>query len=257
MSKSRVIGFIQARLTSSRLPNKVLSKIGQWTTLELMVKRLKHAKTLDKIVVLIPDNTENDALAEYIDRSLGIEFVRGDEHDVLGRFHKASLLFPSDYYVRMTGDCPLLPAEIVDAVVTMTVLDNADYGSNAYPPTFPDGFDVECVSAGALKWAQENIKQLSIREHVTLGLHKEKSSARSFKFSNYARKTPTTEWMRITLDSPADLEVFQQLAKKFGNRLLEVQSTEIEDAYADLRLLQLNGHLIRNTALNNLQEDCK
>ena len=104
VSKPCITAFIQARLTSTRLPNKVLAKIGPWTALELMVKRLERCTSLDEIIILTPENPENDRLAEYVQLELKYPLVRGSEHDVLSRFVKAAAIYPSDYYVRLTAE---------------------------------------------------------------------------------------------------------------------------------------------------------
>lgn len=137
------IAIIQARLTSTRLPNKVLMQLGKHTALELMYERVKRAKSLSNIVFAIPDNAANDKLADYISSILKAPLVRGSEDDVLGRYAKASALYPCASYVRLTADCPLICPEIIDLVVNKGLDDGLDYCSNTNPPTFPDGFDVE------------------------------------------------------------------------------------------------------------------
>jgi spore coat polysaccharide biosynthesis protein SpsF (cytidylyltransferase family) len=228
MSKPRVVAFIQARLTSSRLPNKVLAKIGSWTALELMLKRLGRATTLDQTVLLIPDTAANDPLRDYIEEELTYPFFRGSEHDVLGRFVEASQVYPADYYVRLTADCPLLCPEIVDKVVTAAIDLKADYQSNTNPPTFPDGFDVECVSSRALDWCGKFVSDPTWREHVTMGLRQSPDVPRDFKFSNLTREGESLAHIRLTLDTSADLEFIGGIVGELGDNAPLATSVEIE-----------------------------
>lgn len=228
MSKPRVVAFIQARLTSTRLPNKVLAKIGSWTALELMLKRLERAEKLDKTVLLIPDTVANDPLRVYIDEELRYPVFRGSEHDVLGRFAAASKVYPADYYVRLTADCPLICPEIVDEVVNAALSLKADYQSNTNPPTFPDGFDVECVSSRALAWCENFISDPTWREHVTMGLRKSSDVPSDFRFSNLTRDGGSLAHIRLTLDNSEDLAMITRIVEGFGERSLYAGPNEIE-----------------------------
>jgi glutamate-1-semialdehyde 2,1-aminomutase len=230
MSKPRVVAFIQARLTSARLPNKVLAKIGEWTALELMLKRLEPAKSLEQIVLLIPDTQQNDRLAEYIKRDLKLLCFRGSEHDVLSRYSEAAKSYPADYYVRLTADCPLICHEIVDEVVNRTIQECADYGSNINPPTFPDGFDVECISSRALEWSEKNISNTQWREHVTMGLRECDPRTQDLKFLNVSRQGESVAHLRLTLDTPEDLKMLNNLAAVFGGVLPSAEAHQIEKA---------------------------
>jgi glutamate-1-semialdehyde 2,1-aminomutase len=241
MSTPRVVAFIQARLTSTRLPNKVLAKIGPWTALELMLKRLEKAKTLNEVVLLIPDTKQNEPLSKYIENELKCPYVMGDEHDVLSRFVKAAAMNPADFFVRLTADCPLISPTIVDDVVRLTVGCNADYGANVNPPTFPDGFDVECFSSRSLQWIDKHADTPRWREHVTLVLREHPGIPSDFKFVNLTRNGESAVSVRLTLDYPEDLTVFQQLYERFGLRLLELTCDELIEIYQSSNIGQING----------------
>lgn len=241
MSNPQVIAFIQARLTSTRLPNKVLAKIGPWTALELMLKRLERAKTLDKIVILTPETSENDRLAKYVEQELKFPLVRGAEYDVLSRFNKAAGIYPAQYYVRLTADCPLICPEIVDDVIGMTLACAAAYGTNRMPPTFPDGFDVECMSADALSWLNKNAITPTQREHVTLGLLPNDGLKHNFEMVNFSRVGGSVATIRLTLDHLEDLRVFELLFKSLGEGLMTSSGDELIEQYRANNLERING----------------
>jgi glutamate-1-semialdehyde 2,1-aminomutase len=226
------------------LPNKVLAKIGPWTALELMLKRLERATSLDKIVILTPDNPENDRLAEYVKGDLQYPVVRGDEHDVLARYAKAAAAYPSDYYVRLTADCPLICPEIVDQVVNRTIDTGAAYGSNINPPTFPDGFDVECMSADALNWLSKNAYTASSREHVTSALRQNSGSKPNFKIFNLIKLGNSAANIRLTLDHPEDHRVFEFLFSIFGAALETISADRLIEQYRANCLERMNGQFI-------------
>ena len=254
MSTQRVIAFIQARLTSTRLPNKVLAKIGPWTVLELMLKRLERAKSLNEIVVLVPESNDNDRLAEYVENDLKRLCVRGDEHDVLSRFVKGSQIFPADYYVRLTADCPLICPEVVDDVVSMVIKEKGAYGSNTNPPTFPDGFDVECLSREALFWTHENIKDSHFREHVTYGFRTSEIRPKRFEIRNLSLSGESCDWMRLTVDTYNDLLTCGRLFDHFGEGLMQADHIALQDAYRQLNLKDINGFQTRNDGFNYVRE---
>jgi spore coat polysaccharide biosynthesis protein SpsF (cytidylyltransferase family) len=249
MAENQVIAFIQARLTSTRLPNKVLAKIGEWTAIQLMHLRLLQAKNVDKIVFVIPDNDENDRLDRYLVNDLMVDVVRGDENDVLSRFIRASRLYPAKYFVRLTADCPLICPELVDQVVEAAVGNNIAYASNTNPPTFPDGLDVECISKEALLWADASTFDPKIREHVTLGFRDSPKRPTKFKISNLSQDGIYGEKIRLTLDHPEDLRVFGILANNFGASLPTLNWRDFARFYHENNLYAVNGQRERNESL--------
>ena len=141
----KVVAIIQARMGSTRLPNKVMMEIGHVPMIELLIKRLSDSKRIDKIVLATSDNKNNKPLISHV-KGLGYEVFIGDEDDVLGRYFHAAKLFEADSIVRVTGDCPLIDSTLVDKVIEGFIDSNSDYASNREPPTYPDGLDVEVIS---------------------------------------------------------------------------------------------------------------
>ena len=137
-----IAAIIQARLTSTRLPRKVLIEFKGLSVIEIVVERLKQSKNLDEIIVAIPDNKENDDLKQLL-KSKKIKFFAGSENDVLDRFYNCSKKYNLSTIVRITGDCPFVDPTLVDDFIEKFNRLNIDYLSNRNPPTYPDGIDIE------------------------------------------------------------------------------------------------------------------
>lgn len=158
--------MLQARMSSNRLPNKVLKPILGKPMLAHQIARLKNVKNVDKIIVVTSNETTDDAIADLCN-TIEVNCFRGDLHNVLDRFYQASQQYLCEHIVRLTGDCPLIDANVVDNVIALHQVQNFDYTSNCEPATFPDGLDVEVMTAQALKSAWSQARKPSELEHVT------------------------------------------------------------------------------------------
>ena len=138
----KIVAIVQARMGSKRLPGKVLKKIIGKSCIEILLSRLSRSKLLDEICVATSVDDENDILCEET-RELGYKIFRGSEDDVLERYYQVATATSADVIVRITGDCPLVEASLVDRAIKLFLESNADYVSNINPPSFPDGLDVE------------------------------------------------------------------------------------------------------------------
>lgn len=147
-----VIALVQARMGSSRFPNKVMQLVEGEPLIGILLNRLSKSKALSKIILATSTNPNNSALVSYV-KSLDYECFQGDEVDVLGRFYAAASYHEADVVVRITGDCPLVDPLIVDQCLDIYMQSNVDYVSNALRPTYPDGLDVEVFSYAALSKA--------------------------------------------------------------------------------------------------------
>ncbi|MDX9893235.1 MAG: glycosyltransferase family protein [Patescibacteria group bacterium] len=199
--------IIQARMGSSRLPGKMLMRLGEFTVIEYLLKRLVRSKKIDKIVVATTDQKTDDSLVDLLQKNK-VEFFRGSENDVLDRYYQSALGFPEfDTIIRITGDCPLMDPEIVDQVISFFENGDYDYVNNVDPePTFPDGMDVEVFSRNALIQAAVNATKKSDREHVTLYIRNNELFKKGFVSSDI-----DYSGYRLTLDEPLDLEVIRHL----------------------------------------------
>jgi spore coat polysaccharide biosynthesis protein SpsF (cytidylyltransferase family) len=206
------VAIIQARMSSSRLPGKVLQPIGDTPMIIFMLRRVTRATRLDRIVVATSTDQTDDVLAEEITRS-GFECFRGSLLDVLARFNSAAEACSADVVVRLTGDCPLIDADIIDKAVLTLVSGKYDYVSNVEPPTYPNGLDVEAFTRDALTRAHTEADSASDREHVTSYIRHNK---RLFKSVNLQSVSDMSS-MRWTVDHADDLALVRAMVAALPN----------------------------------------
>ncbi len=197
----KVVAILQARTSSSRLPNKVLLPIIGKPMLAQQLARVSRSKKIDEIIVATSSDPSDDGI-EALCLELGFCCYRGELDDVLTRFYFASKITKSDMLVRLTGDCPLTDANLIDDVIEFHINGGFDYSSNGLVPTFPDGLDVEVLNTEVLDEIYRKAKLVSEREHVTLYIHNHKEL---FKLGSFEQYTDMSN-MRWTVDEKEDFE---------------------------------------------------
>lgn len=236
----RTVAIVQARMGSTRFPNKVMSLVTGVPIIELLLRRLSLAKSLTQIVVATPIDPRNDELVRHVE-SLGFEVFRGSEIDVLDRYYQTALTFGADVIVRITGDCPLIDPTIVDEVINLFVESDVDYVSNTSPPTYPDGLDTEVFTINSLTIAHAEAITSAQREHVTPFI---RESGR-FRTTNLKCANDLSH-IRWTVDEPVDLEVVRNLFEHFAPRQDFNWKEVVRLTEMAPDLVSLNKHLIRN-----------
>tara|TARA_B100000989_G_scaffold124046_1_gene91730 strand:+ start:9884 stop:11938 length:2055 start_codon:yes stop_codon:yes gene_type:complete len=206
----RVLAIVQARMSSVRLPGKVLKKIGDTPLISLLVNRLSKSLLTDKIIIACTDNAKDDALVEYLDYQK-IDYFRGHEKDVLKRFYDCANQFSPEYVIRITADCPFIDASIVDACIEEIFENDHDYVSNTGIRSYPDGLDVAVFKFSVLEDAYKNCKEPFGREHVTPYM-KESDHVQKFNIQNESDFSK----IRITVDEAADLQVIRSIYNHLG-----------------------------------------
>lgn len=209
-----VTAVVQARMGSTRLPGKVLRRLGSRTVLAHVIERLRAARSLDAIVVATTGAPADDEIAREAER-LGARVTRGSEEDVLARYLQALDEHGGDVGVRVTSDCPLLDPAVVDAAVKVfrDATPPLDYLSNTVERTYPRGYDVEVFLTAALQRAAEAATEIPDREHVTRYLY---THPGSFRLGVLQRPDPDhTAFWRVTLDTQEDWEVLEALVGAF------------------------------------------
>lgn len=201
--------IIQARMGSTRLPQKVIKKIEGKTMLEQVIERVKRIKNVDKVILATTSKKEDDVL-EKISKNLNISVFRGSEYDVLDRFYQAAKLFKVDLIVRITADCPLLDPKVCEKVIDYYLKGDYDYVSNASPSTFPDGLDTEVFSFQVLEKSWKEVKLLSEREHVTPYIYR---NPQIFKLGNVSSERDFSH-LRLTVDEKPDLILIREIYKE-------------------------------------------
>lgn len=206
------LAILQARMTSTRLPGKVLAPVLGEPMIGRQLERLARSGRLDRIVVATSAEASDDPLASYV-AGLGYAVCRGSLHDVLDRFHQAAAMVPeADTIVRLTADCPLADWTVIDATIERHHAEAADYTSNVAPErTFPHGLDNEVIRREALERAWREAKDPYEREHVTPYIYRH---LHAFRIAGLSR-APSLAHLRWTVDLPEDLafvrEVYERL----------------------------------------------
>jgi len=236
----KIIGIIQARMGSTRFPGKVMSEINGVPMIGLLLTRLSKSDKLTKIIVATTKNKLDDALENYV-KSLNYFVYRGDENDVLKRFYSAAKKERADMVIRITADCPLIDAELVDDVIEGFINSNADYASNREPPTYPDGLDVEVFSMNALQLAHFNASEGFEREHVTPYMI---NSDHLKKF--YLQNSEDLSEERWTVDEFDDFFVIESIFLTFSPRVDFSWREVLKLRSQNPSIFIKNSHLVRN-----------
>ena len=234
------LAIVQARMGSTRFPNKVMRPILGIPMIERLLSRLSQAKLIDRIVLATSRDTRNQPLVEHV-RGLGYDTYQGSEDDVLDRYYQVAQAFGAATVVRVTGDCPLIDPELVDRAISEFQVMEVDYLSNVDPPTYPDGLDVEVLRFSALAQAWEMAKEPREREHVTPYIRESKLFSRHG--ISGAEDHSDKRW---TVDELADFTVIERVFQHFSPNnnfgWLDVLSLQAEHP----EYFQDNQHLIRN-----------
>jgi spore coat polysaccharide biosynthesis protein SpsF (cytidylyltransferase family) len=254
VTSPKVLAILQARVSSSRLPGKVLLPILGQPMIKLQLERLLRCQKINHLVVATSNKSSDDPLAELC-RGMGLPVYRGDLEDVLARFAAAALPYEPDIVVRLTGDCPLADPVLIDDVIECFLASSFDYLSNCAPATYPDGLDVEVFSYQALREAATKAYLPSHREHVTPFIRKQPER---FSVGNYAADCDRSH-MRWTVDEPEDFEFVKQVYENLYPQKPNFWSKDIFDlleAKPELRVI--NNRFERNEgSRKSLQADAE
>jgi spore coat polysaccharide biosynthesis protein SpsF len=239
----KTVAIIQARVSSSRLPRKVLEDISGRSMLERVVRATQRAKCVDSVVVATTVEPSDDAIVDECKR-IGVASSRGDLDDVLDRYHQAAGQFPSDVIVRITSDCPLLDPGVIDEVLSRHREAGADYSSNGLIATFPRGLDVEAMSATALEIAWREARLPYERSHVTPYFYQHPERFRIVSVET-SPPFPDERW---TVDTREDLALVREIVARLPDpdRFTWRDVIEVLDRTPGLREINRN---VRQKAL--------
>ncbi len=202
----RVLAILQARMSSSRLPGKVLLPLLGEPMLVRQIERLRRARRIDRLIVATSSAPGDDPIAEQCAK-LGVLCHRGSLDDVLDRFEQAAKPHAPQHVVRLTADCPLADPELIDELIARHLDSGADYTTNANPPSFPDGLDAEVIRYAVLHIAWREARRRSEREHVTLYVA---SQPERFVIETLRSETDLSA-LRWTVDEADDLELVERI----------------------------------------------
>ncbi|WP_406732448.1 glycosyltransferase family protein [Vibrio scophthalmi] len=237
-----VVAILQARVSSSRLPRKVLRQILGKPMLQLQIERVQRSRMIDKLVIATSIESSDDLLVELCVK-LGVECYRGSLEDVLDRFYGAASAEKPDHVVRLTGDCPLTDPYVIDKVVEHHLAHGAAYTSNVCPPTYPDGLDVEVMTFASLEMAWRIATLKSDREHVTSYIRKPEANLRLGNVENDV----DLSHLRWTVDELADFEFVTEVYTRLyrDNPHFDTQGI-LDSIERQPDLLAINQGYVRN-----------
>jgi spore coat polysaccharide biosynthesis protein SpsF len=213
----RTVAIIQGRMSSSRLPGKILLDIAEEPMLMRVVERARRIRIVDEVVFATTVDPSDDPVEEYC-RQNAVPCFRGNLQDVLDRFYQAARAYRADTIVRITADCPLLDPGLVDETILLFRRAGADFAANRLPPpykrTYPIGLDCEVCSFTALERAWNEATELHDREHVMPYLYEVKDR---FKVAvlDYAQDYGGLRW---TVDTAQDLELVRQVYARLAGK---------------------------------------
>jgi spore coat polysaccharide biosynthesis protein SpsF len=242
----KTILITQARIGSTRLPGKVLKEVAGKSLLQIHLDRLQKCFRISEIIVATTTKMEDSII---YDKAIewGLSASRGSESDVLDRFYQAVKDKKADWIVRVTSDCPLIDAELVDKVIAFAQENEVDYCSNGFIENYPDGQDVEVFKFSALETAWKNAKLLSEREHVTpyIRNNSDYKGGTVFTALNYPCEFDFSK-IRMTVDESRDFELIALLINKLGAKKSWMEYTNY---IIENNLTKVNDQIIRNEGL--------
>ncbi|MDX9993034.1 MAG: glycosyltransferase family protein [Anaerolineales bacterium] len=284
----KTVAIIQARMSSSRLPGKVLLDIDGKPMLQRVIERTQLTRSLDSVVVATTTHPADDPLAAFA-ASVGIACTRGSLHDVLDRYYQAARAHSADIIVRITADCPLIDPSVIDETVALLGIADYklgtspllthhaqfDFSCNRLPPpfgrSFPIGLDVEACTLAALERAWQKASETFQREHVMPFLYENTTfknnpqpaipnscfvlygkSSRKFRIAQLHHR-PDYGDLRWTVDTPEDLTFVREIFARLGNKTNFTWYDVLEIVQKEPKLAEINAG-VRHKTMKEIDE---
>jgi len=243
--------LLQARMGSSRLPEKILLPVLDKQLLKLTIERINQSKFVEEVILLIPDASTDDILESFaIDEK--IKFFRGNEKNCLDRHYQAAKYFDIDVFAKTTSDCCLIDSRVIDEVIELyfSKSPDCDYVSNICPPTFPDGLDIEVFNFSTLEKTWELAKSDFDKEHTTTFI---RNNPNLFKIINHEHsKSNLFKKHRWCLDFEDDYlfikTIFEKLYLNNNNFSME-NILELLDNNKEINMI--NSHLLKHNTVHS------
>lgn len=220
----KAAAIIQARMTSSRLPGKVLMPLGDRPMLQLVIERLQRSQTLSDIIVATSAEEADDPIVDLC-ADLAIPVARGSRDDVLARFAGALYLTKADTIARVTADCPLIDSALIDNALAVFEAERPDHLSCGSDGGYPRGINAEIVARAALELAAREAAEPFEREHVTPFLYTRPDRFRLAKME--APQELRRPDYRITVDEPVDMAMMEALIGGIGGDPLAISLYDV------------------------------
>ena len=249
--KSKVTAIIQARMTSTRLPGKVLMEVMGRPLLSYLIERVRFSKMIDKIIIATTVNKEDDPIVELCQKE-DIIFYRGSEDDVLDRYYQAAKKYNATHIMRLTADCPLIDPRVCDFVAEKYISVDVDYVHTGQ--SFCEGIGCEVFNFDVLEKMWKNARLKSEREHVTLYARNHWDELNCITLEN---ETDDSNY-RVTVDEKKDFLVVKALFENLYVKNEEPCSISEIKNFLDVHpeIFSLNAGIVRNEGLlKSLIED--
>ena len=206
--------MIQARVGSTRLPDKVLLPLGDSTILGTMLERVKRAKRIRHVVVLTTEDERDDPVVN-LGREHNVQTFRGSEKDLLDRYYRAARHFGTDVIVRLTGDCPLMDPHMIDDMVYLFYFNwpRMEFLTNCFQRTYARGLDIEIFTLSVLKRLYDKCLEKYYREHVVPYVEE---NPEDFLFFEYPNRKDDSHY-RLTVDTQEDYQTILNVYGLFGH----------------------------------------
>lgn len=242
--------IIQARMGSTRFPEKILKKLNDKTILEHIYNRVNCSK-VEKVVIATTINSIDDCVEEFCNQHQ-FECYRGSENDVLDRFYNAAKKYGFDVIVRITADDPLKDTDVINKAIDVLDDGEFDYVSNTIKPTYPEGIDVEVFTFNALERAYKEAKLPSEHEHVTPYIWKNRDIFKCYNFENEIDLSK----MRWTMDTEDDYNFMCEIYSYFVGKDNFSMSDVLEILKKNPKIMEINqGHIRNEGYLKSLKEE--
>lgn len=201
--------IVQARMSSSRFPGKVLAPLGESIVIDTLLSRLAKSSLINDVVMAISIDPKDDILATHLKT---VPIFRGDLQDVRSRFVSLATKYSPKNIIRITGDCPLVCADLIDQMLRIHEAENSDYTANCNFNAYPKGFDVEIMKSEVLLRDAFLTEDAYDKEHVT-----------PWMYSNGQLKVTNLQFLNerkivnrnFSVDTHEDLEFLNLLEQKY------------------------------------------
>ncbi len=263
----KIVAIIQGRMSSSRLPGKILADIAGQPMLSRVFVRTSRASSVDEVVFATTTDPSDDPVEEYCSFS-GIPVTRGSQFDVLDRYYQAARAAGAGVVVRITADCPVIDPALIDDVVRTLVEGGYDFACNRLPPprtrTYPIGLDVEVCTFAALEKAWVEAREPQQREHAMPYFYEGVElqpqsrrlrtgvSPRGFKIAQLDHTADFGDY-RWTVDTPQDLEFIRQVYARFDGRDDFTWLEVLDLVHREPQLMEINAG-VRHRTLDDLDD---
>lgn len=239
----KYVATIEARMTSSRLPGKVMMQAAGRPMIQHLVDRLKSVDSINDIIIATTRNAEDDVIEEFSD-SHDVRCYRGSEDDVMDRVLSAASSCKADVVVEITGDCPIIDPRIIQQSVQIFKHNECDYASNVIIRSYPDGMDTQVFWLDVLKRSESMTNDKLDREHVSLHI---RNNPNIFKQINLIAP-PDQYWpeLGLTLDEYRDYNLLKKIIEHYADYNYFFSCSEVVSLLKDkLEWVSINRGIIR------------